>query len=368
MRKTGWSKLMSPFIRAGRSQNQREEDSLSSKPNVNEEYLEAFRTKSYMEMCNKVEGQVGRTSIRRLSSSSSSALPLSIPHLTEYLLEPRQETLMNMTESISIHYLLLDYFETSLDACHYCDVILEGIHQTRLNYRTIQRAIKLSNTASQFGQQQAIHKELAAFASSRNTLSVVSPLHFRDIHDRYMVLLHKLTAKRRKIGRRLKFKRICKKVGGIGIVISHSALLIALLVFAMHSIVGVVVVPGVMGCLAGLLKNKRIKSVPGKLRTSSIERLGEQIDTAAKGVYILTNDFNTMSRMVKRLQDEVEHRRTVADMCVNNGRYELLKEVVMREFLDHESSFLDQLEELEEHVYLMLSHNKQIQKTRNSRN
>ncbi|KAJ7957903.1 UPF0496 protein [Quillaja saponaria] len=308
-------------------------------------------------MCNKVQGQLGGTNIRGLSSSSSSSLPF-FTHLTEYLLEPRQETLMDMTKSISIHHLLLDYFEASLDACHYCDVILEGIHKTHLNYGKIKMAIKLSNTVCtiddkllQFGHQQAIYKELAAFASYRNPLSVVSPDHFRDIHDSYMVLLHKLTSKRRKIRRRLKFKGIFKKIGGIGIRISHSALLIAMLVFAIHSIVGVVVAPGVVGCFVGLFKHKRIKRLPGNLKLSSRERLGEQLDVAAKGVYILINDFNTMSRMVKRLHNEIEHRRSVACMCVKNGKCVILREVV-REFHDDESSFLDQLQELEEHIYL----------------
>jgi hypothetical protein len=38
-------------------------------------------------------------------------------------------------------------------------------------------------------------------------------------------------------------------------------------------------------------------------------------------------------------------------VCVKNGKREILKEVV-REFHANESSFLEQIEELEEHIYL----------------
>ena len=82
------------------------------------------------------------------------------------------------------------------------------------------------------------------------------------------------------------------------------------------------------------------------------ERLCEQLDLAAKGVYVLINDLDTMSRMVKRLNVEVEHRKVVAEVCVRNGKSEILLKQVMRDFHEHESSFLEQLEELEGHIYL----------------
>ncbi|KAI4316972.1 hypothetical protein L6164_024892 [Bauhinia variegata] len=58
-----------------------------------------------------------------------------------------------------------------------------------------------------------------------------------------------------------------------------------------------------------------------------------------------------MSRMVRRLHDEVEHWKVVADMCVKNGKCEILKQA-LREFDAQDSSFLDQLKELEQHIYL----------------
>ncbi|TKY57609.1 UPF0496 protein [Spatholobus suberectus] len=336
---------------SGRSRKACEEDRLCNKRSVSEEYFEAFRTKSYMEICNKAQGGLEKTSPKILSSSSpSSSIPLCM-QLTEYLLEPRQEMIANITQRLKLHHLLVDYFEASLEACRCCDTILAAIHSTRLAYRRITRIVKLSkmvlDDANDQTHKDTVYRELASFALQSNPLSIISPVQFRDIHDRYVELLHRLKSTRRETRRRLTLKRVCKKVAGIALVTSHSVVLVALLVLACHSIVGLVAAPSIVGGLVGLF----VKRARERVRSRSSERLCEQLDVAAKGVYILINDLDTMSRMVKRLHDEVEHMKVMAGVCVRNGKYEILKQV-MREFHEHESSFLEQLEELEGHIYL----------------
>lgn len=348
-------------------------NSLSSKLNVNEEYLKAFRTNSYEEMWGRVQGQLGLTTsttskTARLSSSLSSSSPFYLD-FSEYLLEPRQETLKNMMESLNFHHLLIEYFDASLRACHICELLLRSIHQTRSDYQKIKKVIKMSkrvlilhdcSTTENHNDHyycRAIFRELTSIALLRNPLTIISPLQYCDIRESYLVLLHKLTSKQKKIKRRKKLIKKCKKVGGVGLVISHSLLLFALIVFAFHSVVGIVAAPATMGCSSIYLgKKKRVDSAARKRVGSSRVTgggLSEQLDVAAKGVFILINDFDTMSQMVKRLQNEVEHRKSVADICVRNKKFELLKEVV-KGFHDQDSSFLEQLEELEGHIYLCL--------------
>lgn len=166
-------------------------------------------------------------------------------HLTEYLLEPpQQEIVANM----KVHRLLVDYFEASLEACRCCETIVQAIHQTRLAYaRVTNVVVKLSQTAPYYDQSQnPIHTQLSSFVLLQNNpLSIVQ---FHDIHDRYMTLLSRLLSKKRKIQRILTIKRVCKKVGGIGLIVSPSVLLAALLVFAFHSVIGLVVVaPCIVG-------------------------------------------------------------------------------------------------------------------------
>ncbi|KAI5392723.1 hypothetical protein KIW84_060044, partial [Lathyrus oleraceus] len=292
------------FRRSGRSRKECDkEDSLCNKSNVNEEYLRTFRTKSYIEICNKAQA----SNRSRLSSSCSTSLPPICMNLTESLLEPRQEIINNLTQNFKVHRLIVDYFEASLDACRCCDIILEGIHSTRLSYTRITRVVKLGNIVlndfNDSGNEKTkkdIHKEVASFLIKleNSRLSVISTMQFRD---RFIELLQRLTSKRKKMKRELTLIRVCKKVTGIALVTSHGAIL----------------------------------------------------NAAAKGVFIMINDLDTMSRMVKRLNDEVEHKKMVADVCVKNVRSkcEIVKQV-MNEFSDQESRFLEQLEELEKHVYL----------------
>ncbi|KAF4388462.1 hypothetical protein F8388_012439 [Cannabis sativa] len=267
-----------------------------------------------------------------------------------------------MMESLKFHHLLIEYFDASLQACQTCELLLRTIHQTRLDYRKIRKVIKMSKRVllltihdydydhDHHGQYyyRAIFRELASIALLRNHLTIISPLQYREIRESYMVLLRKLTSKHKKIKRREKVIKICKKVGGVGLVISHTLLLVALLVFALHGIFGLVAVPAAMGCSSIQLGKKR--KLDSRVTGGGV---GEQLDVAAKGVFILINDFDTMSQMVRRLQNEVEHKKSVADICVRSNKFELLKEVV-KEFQAQDSSFLEQLEELEHHIYLCL--------------
>ncbi|GMJ02736.1 hypothetical protein like AT1G20180 [Hibiscus trionum] len=332
-------------LKLGRSET-KNGSSLSDKTNVNEEYKEAFRTKSYVEMWSQVHG------FDKLASTSSVANVHM--NLSEFLLKPRQETL-DKIESLNVHHLLLDYFEAGSEACNLCEVLLKSIHQTRVYYQRIRKVIKLSKRVQEFSDEQCsvILKELTGFALLKNPLSIVTPLQFRKIHENNLDLFRKLTSKREKIRRKAKSKRISKKIGGLCLVISHTALVVALLILAFHSMIGIIAAPGLAAWFICIRKKKKTRSSSHQqgLNTSLLERLGEQLDISAKGIYILINDFDTISRLVWRLHDEIEHRKAIANMCIRNGKIEVLKEVV-REFRMHDSSFLEQLKELEEHTKL----------------
>ncbi|KAG4214250.1 hypothetical protein ERO13_A01G109500v2 [Gossypium hirsutum] len=342
-------------ITSGRSEMRRGSN-LSDKTNVNEEYKEAFRTKSYVEMWSQVHGQFNQiTSFDRLPSTSS--IPGHQKNLSEYLLKPRQETL-DKIESLNVHHLLLDYFDAGLEACNLCELLLRSIHQTRVYYQKIRKVIKISKRVQDFSDEQCsvILKELQGFALLKNPLSIITPPQFRRIHENNLDLFRKLTSKREKIKRKAKSKKISKQIGSLCLVISNTTLVIALLILAFHSMIGIVAAPGVAAWFIGIRKKKKKKktgssSIQQGHNTSLLQRLGEQLDISAKGIYILINDFDTISRLVWRLHDEIEHLKAIANMCIRNGKIEVLKEVV-REFRMHNSSFLEQLKELEEHTKL----------------
>ncbi|KAM7517298.1 hypothetical protein LguiA_006881 [Lonicera macranthoides] len=343
-----WSKLKAAFRLQGRYRRNKEcRHSLGNKLNVEDEYKEATRTNSFIEICTKVED------LERPSSSSSSTTTSSnIPHhqkyvhISEYLLEPHQETLADMIKSYNPNPLLVDYFDATLEACNVCELLLQCVHKTRINYQILKG---LRYHASDY---DAIIKDLASFSLLNNQLSAISLTQFGALHDRHILLFSKLTLKCKKVKRRAKFINRCKKLVGCALIVSYGALAMALMMLIFHSVVGTLAAPGFIACSLGFFK-KRDKLGRGVRRSiSEFERIGGQLDVAARGIYILINDFDTMSRLVRRLNDEIEHIKAIADICVRNERGdEVLKEVV-REIGIHENGFLEHLKELEEHIYL----------------
>ncbi|XP_021770691.1 UPF0496 protein At1g20180-like [Chenopodium quinoa] len=370
--KIWWSKVKSSFSsKYGNSRKKLgKEASLCEKLNVNEEYKGVFRTQSYMEIWSKAQIQLTGlqkpTLDDKLSSSplaspsppssSSSSLTSSSPppfysHLTELLLEPRQEAVIDLIKSSNLQTLLVDYFDASLEASNICEALLKGIHKTRSNHRLIKRVLKLSEQGDEQCHELLL-QELASYASLSNPLLEImnGAVDFRMIHDNYSHLLRKLTSRKRKIKRREKFTRLYKKAAGYGFVITYAVFAIALLALAMHSMVGLLGAPALLLPLSkGVMKSVH---GGGSLKTSFLKHLGSQLDVAARGIYTFINDFDTVGRLVTRLHDEVEHKRQVAKMCVRNGRnHEVIREA-LKDIQLHEHGFEEQMDELEEHIYL----------------
>ncbi|XP_009605221.1 UPF0496 protein At1g20180-like [Nicotiana tomentosiformis] len=351
MRKLFWSKLKST-LRKQRRNGKDGSGSLVNKSNVNEEYVEALRTNSYVEMYNKVQEQLesGKLGHNHKLFSSSSSLQLDI-NLSKSLLEPCQEVLVEIPESCQLHPLIVNYFDITSEACRICELLLQSVQKTRANYRKIRKVIRLmKNMEPDSSYCYDVYRELASFASYKNPFSVFNRVQFLDTREGHDVLLKKLTSQFRRVKRRMKFLRSCKKVFGISIAIGYTGILIALLVLVLHSMVCIVAAPGLVFCSFKLFK-KRFKVDKKAISSSSLEMLIAQLDVAAKGVYILINDFDTMSRLVRRLYDETEHDRSVADMCAKKKNADMLKEVI-RDFSINKHCFMEQLKELEEHVCL----------------
>ncbi|XP_030527291.1 UPF0496 protein At1g20180-like [Rhodamnia argentea] len=349
LRKLVFPESRSSFPTAGESHKERLNGMSSKSGSVDQEYTQALRTRSYEDMCTKVQFQIGRTSIRRsLSSPSPSTDARCMVHLSESLLEPGQETLARMIKTLNFHRLLVDYFEASSEAFDMCELLLRGIHQTRTNYQRIRRAIKLAKLVSEDTshaeeESRLICLELSAFASQTNPLWAIAQVQLPGMHDDHWALFRELMSKRKQMRRTTKLARACKRVGGLGLIVSSGLISAASLVFT--------------SCRIGMCnrKEKSIRPSSCPEKSSSTEGVGAQLDIAAKGVFILINDMDTVSRWAGRLRDEVEHGRSRAGMAVRNytKKGEMVREVV-KEFDVHNACFLEQLEELEEHIYLCL--------------
>ncbi|CAN0908967.1 UPF0496 protein At1g20180 [Linum grandiflorum] len=373
MTKLSWTKLQSFLFHRERSQKEGSSaaGSLSNKLTVNEEYKEAFRTESYVEMWTELQSKLmerrrissnsSTTSSSSSSGSSLSSSSSSMPsHLSDYLFRPppEQETFSKLVERFGGDGLLIEYFESSLVACDICEMLLRSVDSTRAHYNKLKRVIKLAKRVKLCDElshnftskvSAAMYRDLAGYAMHANPLSIVEPVRFEQIHSRNSALLRELTRKTRSIKRRAKLNRILKKVGGCTVVILHTTLMVTLLAMALHSLAGILVVPAVISCMGGFLRRKKPHVYAATTSTES--RLCAQLDIAAKGMFFLVNDFDSISRLVTSLSNEVEHRKVLAGMCVRNKNGELLKQVV-RELIAYDDCYSEQLEELEQHVYL----------------
>ncbi|RAL46973.1 hypothetical protein DM860_017014 [Cuscuta australis] len=79
-----------------------------------------------------------------------------------------------------------------------------------------------------------------------------------------------------------------------------------------------------------------------------------KVELAAKGTYIVKRDLETMSRSVRRIQDEIEHNREMIRLCLDRREDSLSLGVVLKEMKNKSCGFGLQVEELQQHVCLCL--------------
>ncbi|XP_039135418.1 putative UPF0496 protein 2 isoform X2 [Dioscorea cayenensis subsp. rotundata] len=291
--------------------------------NVEEEYKQTLRTKSYIEIWNK-----GHHKFHKSITNNSS--PFSIPDL---VLEPKQEVLISTTklfQGFSDRDPLVEYFDATFQAFNACSSLLASIESTRGYYHAIRNLLNKTNKFS----------ELTSMLDLPNPVSPQTLTYFQEMSTNFGSLTQRLIEARRRMKRRIRVVNDWKRVTVVVLVVACSAAAVAAMVVAGH----VLVVFGVVVAAPVVVAGKRGKK---------IRRVEKNVDEAARGAYIMGRDMETMSRMVRRVGDEVEHRREVAKMAVRSGERRMVMEAV-KEMESGEEGFERQVEELEEHVYLSL--------------
>ncbi|KAL6269241.1 hypothetical protein ACE6H2_026152 [Prunus campanulata] len=318
--------------------------------NLNEEYLSAFRTKSYADFYNKAQ---------LLVNEPSSSFSYSHDHkFSEVLLEPGQEAIPGILESAilskvpELKGLMLNYFDISAEASKICSHLLKSIKRIQSNYRVVQLALDKFEDYSP-NKIKSIVSELNLFILQNNINPFSNPNNhdFELIHDKYSSVLHHLKSMRKKVSRKIKLIKFFKKASGICITAACSLIAISAVVLAVHTLTALLMGPAIFSFPFKRLK-KKLSRIPF-LRSRILTKVGEQLDVAAKGTYILNRDFDTMSRLVARLHDEVEHNKSMIRFCLERKEDKFSLQVV-KELKKSDIGFRKQVEELQEHVYLCL--------------
>lgn len=306
--------------------------------NVNEEYLCAVRTKSFADFFCKVQFIFNKPSSSSSSANSGSS--------ETGLLNPAQETIAAILQSSpalsapGLKSILSNYFEVSAQASDFCRHLLDTLNRVWSDYAVINRLI---SDDDQLGSAAAELRSRGPILSDP-----FSEQDFRQIHERHSSVLHGLKSRRRRVDRQIKLIKYFNRASGVCAAAAGGLVAAAAVAVALHTLAGLLMGPALMFAIPAKKKIKKIRF----LRYGSLRRVVKQLDAAEKGAYILNRDFDTMGRLVSRLQDEIEHSRVLIEFCLDRsgqaGRHML--KVVKK----YEAGFRKQVEELEEHVFLCL--------------
>ncbi|KAK4396563.1 hypothetical protein Sango_1492900 [Sesamum angolense] len=80
-----------------------------------------------------------------------------------------------------------------------------------------------------------------------------------------------------------------------------------------------------------------------------------QLDAAAKGVYVLHNDLDTIDRLVARLHTAVENDKLLIRLGLERGMDSYPIQEILKQLRRNRPSFMKQLVDLEEHLFLCLA-------------
>ncbi|XP_057528061.1 UPF0496 protein At3g49070 [Amaranthus tricolor] len=316
---------------------------------VREEYANAFRTESYNEFWARVMTLTRKNSASWESTSTSRLLSYRL--FVEHLLDPDQPTITKLLSSIEKQSentsLLSSYFEQTANASILCGQLLKNTDHLRIKYKSLRKILELledpkpcSSSSNNYSPKILnrlieITKSINPFVQSSSSLAC-----FQAVKASCSELLKRLESRRDKVQAKLNIVKSFKIGSAVFLVALTTTITI---VVVTHFVAMTIAIPSFIFAYGGLASTKRLAMVSA------------QLDAAAKGTYILKRDLDTISRLVARLDDELEHIRAMVEFWMDRADDHLQAqagEEVARQLKKNESNFIDQLDELEEHLYL----------------
>ncbi|WCJ36688.1 hypothetical protein M5689_017872 [Euphorbia peplus] len=318
------------------------DDGSSCSIDVREEYANAFRTESYNEFWTRVVALSDKSSNSGIPVETTTAARLPSYRLfVEHLLDPDQPTVTQILSLIhnlpALHSLLSRYFAQTSNASLLCGLLLKDIDRARIKYRSLKTTLKSLDTEK---HSRVIVTRLLEFGNISNPFhwSAPSTSQVRVMQADCTNLLKRLELSRDKAKTKLQLRNRLKHSSGLFLATLTASFTIIL---ATHALALLVAAPGLVAASMALASSRKLG------------RVAAQLDMAAKGTYILCRDLETTIRLVARLSDEVEYMRTRVKFCVENGEVWLQSDgEVARQLKLNDCSLNEQLDELEEHLYL----------------
>uniref|UniRef100_A0A0E0DE78 Uncharacterized protein n=1 Tax=Oryza meridionalis TaxID=40149 RepID=A0A0E0DE78_9ORYZ len=341
---------------------------------IEEEYISTLHTRSNARFLSRSKQQLSGVEMEAAAAAEQQDVVVVPAEL---------QRMMHRRTSSEIELAMAGYFDASDEASEICRQLLANIKNAQSNYLSMDSFLAtIVSDSVATAADGAAAAPLAAVRSNPFS-DAATRSSFRRIHDRYSSILHAIKRSHGKVARKLKVARAVRKVSRACLVVACGAAAAASVAVAAHLLLfGLLVGPAAMALCPMALKRKvtntnaavaAIDARPARRRrrrwstTGSLLRLQEQLDTAAKGTYVLGRDLDTVSHLVARLSDGIERENAMARRCAERvaaddvgaaaaaaGRFFPVQEMA-NELRRSCSSSRKLAEELEEHVCLCLA-------------
>uniref|UniRef100_A0A0E0KQK7 Uncharacterized protein n=1 Tax=Oryza punctata TaxID=4537 RepID=A0A0E0KQK7_ORYPU len=342
---------------------------------IEEEYISTLHTRSNARFFSRNKQRSGVVEMEE--AAAAARFEFDHPQQQDVVVPAELQRMMHRRTSSEIEMVIASYFHASDEASEICRQLLMNIKNAHSNYLSMDSflaSISDSVAAADAAATTTAASPLAAVRSNPFS-DAATRSSFRRIHDRYSSILHAIKSSHGKVARKLKVMKAIRKVSRTCLVVACGAAAAVSVAVAAHLLFfGLLVGPAAMALCPMALKRKvtaaaaaAVDARPARRSmTRSLLRLQEQLDTAAKGTYVLGRDLDTVSHLVARLSDGIERENAMARRCaervaddvgggvVGGGRFFPVQEMA-NELRRSCSSSRKLAEELEEHVCLCLA-------------
>lgn len=296
-----------------------------------EEYANAFRTESYIEFWTRAitltHGDAAAASVP-IESTTAARLP-SYRLFAQYLLDPDQPTVTQLLLASALtrpktRSILAEYFSETANASFLCSLLLKDINRIRAWYQSL-KSSQESHGAAELLPVNRFPAMLARVRTIQTGCSdLLKRLELRRDRDRAKLQL---------------VNRV--KCGSAALLIALTASVAV--IATTHALALLVAAPGLIAASLEVASTRKLARLPALL------------DAAAKGTYIVNRDMDTISRLVTRLNNELEHTDAMVRFWLEHREDNTQASgEVARQLKKNDSNFSQQLDELEEHLYLCL--------------